>query len=490
MNITGTISARAAEIPDEPAFLMNAGTLSFLELDRVISAIAGGYKSAGLAPGQTAALHVTNQTQHLVASLALARLGAGQIAFDAADHSPHVQAELRRLLNVTAIVAAEDAAADAPGLLHLPPPPGDIKALKELEAVKFAASDDADLAFLYLNTSGTESGMPRIGLLTHALAHHHFRTLGPDLPVGPGSRSISLASINFTGAKKNIYRFLLTGGCFALMDEGQDGPEGLVEFANRHRISSIHGSLIHASALLQIAKPGEFLLPHVEALRIGATMIPDVVREKIRAAITPNLFISYGITEFGLITVAPPSQVREVPGVVGKLLAGIEAVVVGEDGAPLPAGQVGRLRLKSAGMSEGYIGRPEETARDFQDGRFLSSDLASFTEADELVHHGRADDLMIFDGINIFPAEIENVLLHHPAVTEAAAFPVPSTARGEIPAAAVVVSNNVEENELLAHCEQWLGQHKPHAVKIVSEFPHKTSGKVAKDVLAQLFGGG
>jgi len=141
-------------------------------------------------------------------------------------------------------------------------------------------------------------------------------------------------------------------------------------------------------------------------------------------------------------------------------------------------------------MSEGYIGRPEETARDFQDGRFLSSDLASFTEADELVHHGRADDLMIFDGINIFPAEIENVLLHHPAVTEAAAFPVPSTARGEIPAAAVVVSNNVEENELLAHCEQWLGQHKPHAVKIVSEFPHKTSGKVAKDVLAQLFGGG
>ena len=88
MNITDTILAHAAEIPDAPAFLMNAGTPSFFDLDRAVSAIANRYKSAGLAPGQTAALHVTNQTQHLIASLALARLGAGQIAFDAANHSP------------------------------------------------------------------------------------------------------------------------------------------------------------------------------------------------------------------------------------------------------------------------------------------------------------------------------------------------------------------------------------------------------------------
>ena len=489
MNITDTISARAREMPEAPAFLMDAATLSFFELDRAISNIAAAYKIAGLEPGQVAALNLTNQTQHLIASLAVARLGAGQIAFDAADHSPRVQAELRRRLKVTAMVAAGSGSA-AGGLLELPPPPSDINQLKELEAVEFAASRDPDLPFLYLNTSGTESGMPRIGLLTHGLADHHFATLGPDLPSGPGSRSMSLASINFIGAKKNIYRFLLTGGCFALMDAGEDGPNELVEFVNRHRIGSIHGSLVHASALLRIAAPGELLLPHVEALRIGATTIPDIVRQNIRESITPNLFISYGITEFGLIAVAPPSQVRSVPGVVGKLLPGIEAVIVGEDGQSLPAGQVGRLRLKSAGMSEGYIGNPEETRRDFQDGWFLSSDLASFTEAGELVHHGRADDLMIFDGINIFPAEIENVLLHHAAVTEAAAFPIRSPVRGDIPAAAVVVQAEVSETDLLAHCSHWLGLHKPHGIKIVAEFPRNVSGKVAKEALAKLFGQG
>jgi acyl-CoA synthetase (AMP-forming)/AMP-acid ligase II len=216
----------------------------FLELDRVISAMANRYKSAGLAVGQTAALHVTNQTQHLIASLALARLGAGQIAFDAADYSSRAQKELRQRLNVTAMVA-DDSARPVEGALALPAPPPEIAKLKALDVV-----------------------------------------------------------------------------------------------------------------------------------------------------------------------------------------------VVGEEGAALPSGQVGRLRLKSAGMSEGYIGSPEETARDFKDGWFLSSDLTSFTEAGELVHHGHADDLMIFDGINIFPTEIENVLLHYPAVTEAAAFPIPSPVRGDIPAAA------------------------------------------------------
>ena len=141
------------------------------------------------------------------------------------------------------------------------------------------------------------------------------------------------------------------------MDAGEDGPNELVEFVNRHRIGSIHGSLVHASALLRIAAPGELLLPHVEALRIGATTIPDIVRQNIRESITLNLFISYGITEFGLIAVTPPSQVRNAPGVVGKLLPGIEAVrgrqpiahQPGGAAAPQIGGHVGELYREPRG---------------------------------------------------------------------------------------------------------------------------------------------
>ena len=94
---------------------------------------------------------------------------------------------------------------------------------------------------------------------------------------------------------------------------------------------------------------------------------------------------------------------------------------------------------------------------------------------------------MIFDGINIFPAEIENVLLHHEAVSEAAAFPVPSVIRGDIPAAAVVLGAPADAADLLAHCREWLGLHAPLAIKIVAEFPRNVSGKVAKEELVKLF---
>ena len=92
-------------------------------------------------------------------------------------------------------------------LLQPASPPSEIAALKNLEAVDFVVSDDPDLSFIYLNTSGTESGVPWIGLLTHGLAHRHFATFDPDLPAGSGSRSISLASVNFTGARKTFTGF-------------------------------------------------------------------------------------------------------------------------------------------------------------------------------------------------------------------------------------------------------------------------------------------
>ena len=82
-------------------------------------------------------------------------------------------------------------------------------------------------------------------------------------------------------------------------------------------------------------------------------------------------------------------------------------------------------------MVSGYIDALEETARNFQEGWYHTGDLAEFTADGALIHHGRADDVMIFDGININPAEIENTLLRHPAVAEASAFALYSTVRGD-----------------------------------------------------------
>ena len=143
--------------------------------------------------------------------------------------------------------------------------------------------------------------------------------------------------------------------------------------------------------------------------------------------------------------------------------------------------------MKSAGMISGYVDEPAETTQAFRDGWFYAGDLAEFTPDGELIHHGRADDLMILDGINIYPGEIENVLLRHPAVAEAAAFPIRSVARGDIPIAAVITKSQASEDELLSHCRSWLGLHAPHGLMIVPKLPRNAVGKLLKNELVRLF---
>ena len=142
----------------------------------------------------------------------------------------------------------------------------------------------------------------------------------------------------------------------------------------------------------------------------GSTYVPQPLREQIQDRLTPNLLIAYGITEIGTVSIAPPEMVRKIPGVVGAIVPGLTAEVVDEKGIVLPPETPGRLRIKGPGMIQSYFDAPEETQKAFRDGWFYSDDRVEFTCSGELIHHGRMDDMMIFDGVNINPVEIENVI--------------------------------------------------------------------------------
>lgn len=116
--------------------------------------------------------------------------------------------------------------------------------------------------------------------------------------------------------------------------------------------------------------------------------------------------------------------------------------------------------------------------------------MVKFTPDGELVHHGRADDVMICDGLNIHPAEIENTLLRHPEVAEAAAFAIKSDLHGEIPVVAVVVKSARSQalaDELNSHCRSWLGVRSPHHLTLVARLPRNAAGKILKHELHGLF---
>jgi acyl-coenzyme A synthetase/AMP-(fatty) acid ligase len=472
VNVTDGLFRRAQETPDAPAVLTPRSSLTYGELVKSVSFGAARFKRDGLAPGDIVALALSSQLEHLVASLGLARLGVGQISLHPSD-SPALRRELERRLGIATTITSVPMESRALPARHPDTP--------------FAASEDGRLPFLVKRTSGTTVDAPKLAVLTHGMAHPWLYDFDDGLPEGAGHRFLSLIPVSFTGAVHAVLRCLSLGGCLALPD-GITGYRALVRFIIRHRIDFLAGGPVHAAGLLKLANDGgKRLLPQVKAFRVSTTLIPEPVRKAIRERLTPNLFIFYGTTEVGALTLAAPDLVARVPGVVGFPVRGVEIQVVDADGRPQPAGRPGLVRARSAGMIREYLGDPAETARVFRDGWFHSSDLAEFTPEGALIHHGRADDLMIFDGINIHPAEIESALLKHPAVAEAAAFSIKSLARGDVPHVAVVLKGKANSRELLAHCRSWLGARSPSGVMKVRELPRNAAGKVVRRELEALW---
>jgi len=466
MNVVQPILAQARAAPGAPAVFTSEGTLSRAELERAVRWTAAELRREGVRAGDLAGIAVASQLQHLVAALALARLGAGQVPFGPGD-GPLERREIVRRLGVGTTVG--DA---VPGGLH---------ELKALKAESIEPESGGALPFLVVRSSGT-TGTPKLGLFTHDKAAHHLLAYAEMLPYGAHTRILSMARISFPGPILHAFRCLASGGCVVLPDGVKVGEE--IEFIDASGANNLAGAPVHAAALLEAAGDRVPALPGVEVLRLSTALVPEALRREVRARLTPNLYILYGITEIGAISVASPALAERLPGTVGTVVRGMEIEIADSEGRPVPPGERGLLRARSAGMIDGYIGQPEESARVFRGGWFHSSDLVERTAEGALVHHGRADDVMIYDGINIYPSEIESALLRHPAVGEAAAFGVPSRSRGEVPAAAVVLRSPASEAQLLKHSRDWLGARAPVRVLVVKELPRNAAGKVLRRELA------
>ena len=136
-------------------------------------------------------------------------------------------------------------------------------------------------------------------------------------------------------------------------------------------------------------------------------------------------------------------------------------------------------------MFGGYLNDPESTRSCLIDGWFFPGDLGKMTPDGQLIHCGRADQMMIFNGINIYPAEIEQCVTRHPAVTDAAAFPLSSPVHQDVPVCAVVLleGSTITEEHLLAYLQQRLGFRSPRRLIRLKAIPRNEQGKVIRHEL-------
>ncbi|MFC5813778.1 AMP-binding protein [Nonomuraea harbinensis] len=231
--------------------------------------------------------------------------------------------------------------------------------------------------------------------------------------------------------------------------------------------------------------PGE---PAIRVAVIGSAIVPPaLVRDLKQELGVGDVVIGYGLTEAtGVCTMTRPGDPLDlVCDTIGRPIDGVRARVWAPDATGSPV--VGEIEVTGSNVMAGYLDDPAATAEVMRDGWLRTGDLGWIGEDGYVRIAGRTRDMVIVGGFNVYPAEVEHVLADHPSVTDAAVVGVPDDRLGEVTAAFVVVSGELDESELLAWCRERLANFKvPRRVWILDELPRGAVGKIAKPRLQEL----
>ncbi|HVZ43281.1 MAG TPA: class I adenylate-forming enzyme family protein [Ramlibacter sp.] len=478
MNIVEPIHEHARAKGDAPAVFLRHRRVTWRELSEFIDAAAVLFRRRGLAAGQRVGLCCEGPLLHLVAALGLAQAGVAHVALPAGDlHS--ARQRIIDKLRLDAVIADKQPVLESQpnGLLFDRVPKFPAKSRPEVPP----PHGDADMGWLILQSSGT-TGEPKFAELSHALSMARFERFPSLYGCGPDDVFWPVSRLEFVVAKQRAVCALQAGAAVCLAARGPITAE-LLDFLRRSGVTLACGTPLQMHNLLALVDQTQ-PLPALRAFEVRSATVSERLRREFREKFCPGLHVVYGTNEGEALAIASPELQSRVRDTVGVATPSMEIQVVDPDGVPLAPGGVGEVRARGAGVVSRYIDNAEATARSFRDGWFHPGDIAFMTAEGAVVLQGRKDDMMICDGMNIYPAEIENALLEHPAVKEAAAYPIKHPQAQDMPAAAVTLESPATEQELIRHCRERIGLSYPRVVRIMDELPRNPMGKVLKRKLS------
>jgi acyl-CoA synthetase (AMP-forming)/AMP-acid ligase II len=463
--------------------------LSYAALQRVLDRAAGRLAALGVGEGDRVALAAANGPALVVAFLALAARGAAAAPLNPALGVAELTAELddlrvsRLLHDGSATAAAAAAQAGVPAsaialadaLLHVDGQAGD----------PLADAGDPDALALLLHTSGTTSKPKTVPIRQRNLVASTGAVAATYELTGEDVTMCVMPLFHVHGLVAAVLATLSTGGTVILP---RFRPSAFWGDVARHKatwytaVPTIHARLL-AQAAAMPAPPGHRL----RFVRSCSAPLPAVLWQRYEETIGVPLVEAYGMTEAAHQMASnplPPAERR--PGTVGRA-TGVEIAAVGDDWRPVPAGTEGEVAVRGPSVVDQYLGNPAATAASFRDGWFRTGDVGKLSADGYLTLVGRVKEMINRAGEKISPYEVEDVLLAHPAVAEAAAYPVPDETYGEQVGVVVVLRGEATPRELAAHCAARLAAFKrPARVTILPEIPKGPTGKVQRLTLAAL----
>ena len=507
--IAEMVARGAASTPDKPALIQDGETLSYAALDDLVCRCFAALKGSGIGKGDRVAFLGLNTIDYVILLMAALRIGAVTVAVNWRLVPREIayiikDAGARFLLTQTAVLDNALAVRDAAGLDTILLGDGDFEGRPAFRQWVQGFAPDRTVAALtpqdvavQLYTSGT-TGHPKGALLTHGsltASLSQGKKIGEDWAAWLSS-DVSLVAMPLfhIGGTAWVMQTLNGGGTGVIL--AQPDVAVIIAAVQRHGITKMFAVPAVLNMILNHPDAVGADFSSMRVLPYGASPIPlDVLSRSMQMFPNAQFVQMYGATETsGTIVYLPPED-HDVAGTprmagCGKPFPDVELRIVGEDGQDRPVGDVGEVWVRAPLVMAGYHNLPDANASAFVDGWYRTGDAAYVDGDGYLYLFDRVKDMIVSGGENIYPAEVENALHHHPAVRDCAVIGVPDARWGEAVKAIVVLKDGAAANEaaLIAFARTHIAGFKcPKSVDFVTELPRNPSGKVLKKELRKLY---
>lgn len=485
-NLANHLLERAREQPDKIALIYEDESLTFAALANRVLQAAGGLAAAGVTAGTHVGLMMPASPAFIFVQQALFSLGAVfsplNIFYKPGELAHVIEScDLEWLIIPDQFQERVPAGTGLKGVINFEnlPPADPLTEIADLPETALG---------MMLNTSATTGKSKGVMLSLANIAANYDCT--PDW-LGLNAQTVTLCALplyNTFGLNQCINALMVTGGSMVLLPRFD--ALACLEAIQRYRCTFFPAVPTMLQKLFDHPDAGSYDLGSITHVLTGGAPVPAALLERVHVIMGADTVVltGYGLTEGTAIATLERIELDKNgalkrPKSIGRLLPGIEARIVKDDGSEAATGEVGEICLRGPNTMMGYYKQPEETAKAIVDGWLHTGDIGLFDADGYGSIVDRKKDVIIRGGQNIYPADIEEVLYSVPGVAEVAVIGIGDPVMGEVPVAHVAlrVSAQVTQDELLARCRDQLAGYKvPVAFHFHAELPKGPTGKILR----------
>ena len=513
MNIASNLSRNLALFPDKIAIHSGKQAISYAQMDAAASQLANGLRALGIAKGDKVALSCPNLPYFPIAYYAILKLGAvvvplnillkaAEIAYHLDDSDARVYLCFEGGAELPMGQEGWDAFRQVDGceyffLIPSGPTPSTTMAgcrlLDELMRGQPTSSDieqtSADDTAVILYTSGT-TGTPKGAELSHS--NVVMNALACVALTKLDSRDVQLIALplfHTFGQNVQMNATMQVGGTMVLLTRFD--PDVVLQTMLEHAVTIFCGVPTMYIGILNLPDAGtrhdlKRISGHLRLGISGGAAMPVAVLRQFEEKFQVIILEGFGLSETSPVSTFNHIDSERIPGSIGQPIVGVEVAIVDESGNQLPANQDGEIVVRGHNVMKGYYKRPEATAAAIRDGWFHTGDIGRRDANGNYFIVDRIKDMVIRGGFNVYPRELEEVLMTHTAIALVAVIGVPHEVHGEEIKAVVVLKPDAaaEPDAIVAWCKERMAAYKyPRIVQIVESLPMTATGKILKRAL-------